>query len=101
MNLAAHLFARAETRPDHPAVIQGGESVDYRDFAGRVARTAGHLSGLGIGQGTVVALALGDDIDHLVALSALSISIWCHRSVHQLIGPVDATRRARRDDHCS
>ena len=58
MNLAALMFDVARRLPELPAVSDGRHSWNYREFAGRVARMAGGLRGLGLAPGDRVLLSL-------------------------------------------
>src|SRR5690349_20213508 len=55
------LYAQAEARPDHTAVVHRGERVSYGDLVDQVERLAQGLSEQGIGAGDAVALVLRDD----------------------------------------
>lgn len=65
-NMAAHTFAAAATRPDHPALevlAAPGELAarwTHAELAAIVRRTAGGLAALGVGRGDRVLLRLGN-----------------------------------------
>ncbi len=70
MNLADALAHHVTARPDRPALIAGDRVVLYRDLDGMVRRWAAHLHALGMRQGDVLGIALGDNIEHVLALYA-------------------------------
>ena len=72
MNIADRLTEHAGRRPDHPAIIDGARTITYAELDPLVRRTAAHLAALGIGQGDLVGLSLGDNADHLVLLYAVA-----------------------------
>ncbi len=72
MNLAAKLDHQARRRPDHPAIIENGQFLTYRQLALTVRRWAACLLGMGFGQGDVIAVALRDTTDHIVANWAIA-----------------------------
>lgn len=72
MNIADTLTGHAERRPDHPAIIDGPLTITYRELDPLVRRTAAHLAALGVGQGDIVGISLGDNADHLVLLYAVA-----------------------------
>jgi len=58
----------AESRPDAPAVTQGGMTLTYRQLDHRSNALARHLRGLGIGPEMLVGLLLDRSPDMIVAL---------------------------------
>jgi acyl-CoA synthetase (AMP-forming)/AMP-acid ligase II len=72
MNLADALSHHVRSRPDHPALVEGGRTILYRDLDPLVRRTAGHMAALGLARGEIVGVALADTADHLVALYGLA-----------------------------
>ena len=62
--------AAAET-PDAPAIVGDGQTLSYRELAGRVAALAGGLKGLGLGSGDVVAVQLPNRVEYLVSYLAI------------------------------
>ncbi len=58
MNLASLVFDVARRLPEAPAVGDDGHSWNYRELAGRAARLAGGLRGLGLMPGDRVILSL-------------------------------------------
>jgi acyl-CoA synthetase (AMP-forming)/AMP-acid ligase II len=73
LNLADALDSNARTRPEHAAIVEGGETITHAEFAARVRRTAAHLAAL-VPPGGVVGVALRDTAEHLVVLYALARS---------------------------
>jgi long-chain acyl-CoA synthetase len=59
--LMRHLYRQAEQRPDHTAVVYGGERVSFADLVEQVERLAQGLAEQGIEPGDAVALVLRDD----------------------------------------
>jgi long-chain acyl-CoA synthetase len=55
------LYAQAEQRPDHTALVYGEERVAYADLVERIERLASGLAQRGIGPGDAVGLVLRDD----------------------------------------
>lgn len=72
MNIADRLTEHAARRPDHPAIIDGARTINYAELDPLIRRTAAHFAALGIGQGDLVGLSLGDHADHLVLLYAVA-----------------------------
>ena len=72
LNVADGIFHNARRRPDHPALVDRGETITYADLADRIARTAGHLQNIGVAPRDIVGTPLNDDADHVVALMALA-----------------------------
>jgi O-succinylbenzoic acid--CoA ligase len=54
------LEQRAQTNPDHPALIYAGGAISYANLAARAAVVAGQLRRLGVARGDRVALLLGN-----------------------------------------
>jgi O-succinylbenzoic acid--CoA ligase len=54
------LEQRAQTSPEHPALIYAGRAISYADLAARVAVVAGQLRRLGVGGGDRVGLLLAN-----------------------------------------
>ena len=69
--LSRWLIRAASETPDAPAIIGGGQTLSYRELAGRVAALAGGLKGLGLGSGDVVAVQLPNRIEYLVSYLAI------------------------------
>ncbi|AWK70857.1 non-ribosomal peptide synthetase [Rhodococcus oxybenzonivorans] len=57
--------------PDAPALVFEGESLTYREFAGRVNRLARVLISEGVGPETLVALAMRRSVDLVVGMYAV------------------------------
>ena len=55
------LYAQAEARPDHTAVVYRDERVSFAELVDRIERLAQGLAEQGIGAGDAVALVLRDD----------------------------------------
>jgi long-chain acyl-CoA synthetase len=55
------LYAQAEQRPDHTALVYGDERVAFADLVERIERLASGLAQRGIGPGDAVGLVLRDD----------------------------------------
>lgn len=72
MNLAGSLRILAQSRPLHPALVTGDETILYRDLDGLVRRTASWLGSQGIARGDVIGVALDDTATHLVSIFALA-----------------------------
>lgn len=70
-NLSDVVFHYAETRPDSPALVEGGTTLSYRALAALVEQGAAWLSRLGIVPGDRVAVAMTNSIDHIVLVFAL------------------------------
>ena len=71
-NITDPLAHHARRRPDHPALIEGGRTVTYRELAPLVWRTAAHLQSRGVAPGDIVGLSLKDGIDYIVAMLGLA-----------------------------
>ncbi|MCR9136328.1 MAG: acyl-CoA synthetase [Alphaproteobacteria bacterium] len=56
----SHLARAAYVYPDHPAIIHGDMTVDYRTFYRRSRQLASSLAGLGIGKGDTVSVMLSN-----------------------------------------
>lgn len=54
------LEQRAQTNPEHPALIYDAEAISYADLAARAALAAGRLRRLGVGGGDRVGLLLAN-----------------------------------------
>lgn len=65
-NLASLLDHQAIRKPDHPAIIESGDILYYRDLAVRVRQWAGALEDAGLQSGDVIAVGLKDSADHIV-----------------------------------
>ena len=69
--LSRWLIRAASETPDAPAIGGGGQTLSYRELAGRVAALAGGLKGLGLGSGDVVAVQLPNRVEYLVSYLAI------------------------------
>ena len=68
--LAALPEARAAAEPEAPAIADDAVPLDNAAFADRVARAAALLARLGVGAGDVVAIALPNRLELVIALFA-------------------------------
>lgn len=50
-NLSRSLERQAQTRPDHPAVVEDGRAITYGELSRRVAESADHLERVGVTRG--------------------------------------------------
>src|SRR4051812_2870056 len=62
--------ARAAQQPGAPAIADDAVALDNAAFAERVARAAALLARLGVGEGDVVAIALPNRVELVIALFA-------------------------------
>jgi O-succinylbenzoic acid--CoA ligase len=65
------LEQRAQTSPDHPALIYEGRAISYADLAARAALAAGRLRRLGVGRADRVGLLLANRPEFAQLLHAL------------------------------
>ena len=63
----AVLAAYARERPHHPAVVQGGEVLDYAALDARLHRVAAALQRDGIGEGAVAAICAGMSANYAIS----------------------------------
>jgi 3-oxocholest-4-en-26-oate---CoA ligase len=70
MSVAAALRATAEASGDRTALIHGDRRIGHAELADRARRLAGALAEGGVGQGSVVAIALYNSIEYLVMVLA-------------------------------
>ncbi len=66
------VFHNARRKAATPAIEWPAGKLTYGDLAPLILRTSFHLRSLGVGVGDPVAIALGDHVDHLVALLAVA-----------------------------
>ena len=71
-NVALALEENAARRPRHPAIIDGDETLTYLEIDIKVRRLAGHLTDLGVGEGSIVGVCLSDSSEHLMILFAVA-----------------------------
>ena len=69
--LTDDLYAHADARPDHEAMVHGDERVTWAEFADRVDRLAHGLTAIGIGPGDPVALLLANSPVFVVSFMAV------------------------------
>jgi acyl-CoA synthetase (AMP-forming)/AMP-acid ligase II len=67
----AAILANSAARPDHPAVICRGETLNWGDFAARADVVAATLASLGTGPGDVVAAIAASSNDYAVLWAAV------------------------------
>lgn len=67
LNLASMLDHQARRKPAHPAIVEGENSLTHADLARKVRLWAEYLLQQGLKPGDVVAVALRDSADHIVA----------------------------------
>ncbi len=72
MNLAQLLIDSAGRRPDHPAVIFGGQQATYSDLDRRTDALAWGLKERGLGPGDIAVLMMPNSIDWIIAYYALA-----------------------------
>jgi acyl-coenzyme A synthetase/AMP-(fatty) acid ligase len=72
MNALAPILRYARTRPHTIALKDGGREITYRELAALTARTAAHLSAIGVVPRDRVGLRLRDTADHIIALLAVA-----------------------------
>jgi acyl-CoA synthetase (AMP-forming)/AMP-acid ligase II len=72
LNVADGIFHNARRRGTHPAIVEGTRTIDYRELALLVRKTAGQLREIGAKPGDIVGVALGDDSDHIISLLAVA-----------------------------
>ena len=70
MNLADALAHHASARPDRAALVQQDRVIRYDALDALVRRWAAHLTAIGLTQGAVLGIALGDTMEHVLALYA-------------------------------
>jgi long-chain acyl-CoA synthetase len=66
------LYANAQSRPAHPALIHGDERLDHADLLDRVERLAHGLAARGIGPGDAIALLLPNGPAFVTAFFAIT-----------------------------
>ena len=82
--------------PDHPAVIYGGQQLNYRDFYRRCRQLASVLAGRGIGRGDTVSVMLANTPAMLEAHYAVPM---CGAVLHRINTRLDAAVIAFQLDH--
>jgi len=71
MNICDTIANNAANRPKAVAMIEDERTLTFRDLDAFVRRTANHLHGLGVRQGSAVALCLKDTLNHFVIMLAV------------------------------
>jgi acyl-coenzyme A synthetase/AMP-(fatty) acid ligase len=71
MGVVARIFAQAGSQPAKLAVIAGERRLNYRDFAGRIARTRRFFEGQPIGPADIAVIQLADPLHAWIAGLAL------------------------------
>ncbi|WNI21512.1 amino acid adenylation domain-containing protein [Streptomyces sp. ITFR-16] len=69
-NFVRHFDAVARRTPDAPALAAGGETLTYRELAGRADRLAHVLAARGIGPESIVGIHLERGVDQIVSVLA-------------------------------
>ncbi len=88
-NLADAIAHNAKRQPDHPALIDGSCTVDYGSLYCSIVQTANHLTALGLGQGDIVGVSMGDTVDHIIVmlgvvrLGAILLPMDCRWTVEE------------------
>ncbi|MDZ7696143.1 MAG: AMP-binding protein [Deltaproteobacteria bacterium] len=72
MNLAKLLTESASRRPDHPAVISGGDQVTYFELNRRSDALAWGFKARGLDPGDIAVLMMPNSIDWITAYYALA-----------------------------
>lgn len=72
MNLASALDLHARARPDHPALIEGDQTIRYGALSGQVRRLAAHFVDRAPRSDAIIGLCLEDTARHVMALYALA-----------------------------
>ncbi len=85
--------AHADRRPDAIALVHEGTSVSYREFDERVNRCARALIAAGVGPETRVGLMIGQSVELVVAMYAVSVA---GGATFRSTPPCRASRRSSR-----
>lgn len=72
MNLADALALHARHRPDHPAVIDGDETLSHCDLHARVVGATSRLVAAGAARGDIVGVLMADSASSLVSIFAVA-----------------------------
>jgi acyl-CoA synthetase (AMP-forming)/AMP-acid ligase II len=81
------IFAHARTSPETIAVVHGGRTVSYREFAARITLARRFLSGQAIDPGRVAVLCVADILEHWIirlALRGLGVTTVSARSTQDI-----------------
>jgi long-chain acyl-CoA synthetase len=87
------LYANAQSRPAHPALIHGDERLDHADLLDRVERLAHGLAARGIGPGDAIALLLPNGPAFVTAFFAIT-------GLGAIVVPLDPQLEADERDVC-
>lgn len=71
MNYSEILRNHARNRPTHPAILDSSSGVNYGQFDKLVDAAAARLAGRGVRQGDIVALAIDERIEYMIAFYGL------------------------------
>lgn len=80
MNYSEVLRNHARNRPTHPAILDSISGVTYAQFDRLVDAAAARLSGQGVRQGDMVALAIDERIEYMIAfygLIRIGAAVFC------------------------
>jgi len=72
MSFTDSLVRHANDRPDHPAIVDGGRIISYRELDLLVSRVAANLIASGVNPNEVVAVVMRDCAEYLIAILGLA-----------------------------
>lgn len=87
------LEQRAQTNPEHPALIYNGRAISYADLAARTAQACGRLHRLGVRRGDRVALLLAGRPEFAAILHALPYLGAVAVPLNRRLSPAEIARR--------
>ena len=87
------LEQRAQTNPEHPALIYNGRAISYADLAARTAVACGRLHHLGVHRGDRVALLLAGRPEFAAVLHALPYLGAVAVPLNRRLSPVEIARQ--------
>ena len=93
-NLSDAIFDHALSRPNAPALTEGGVTVTYSQFAALVSKASVFVHDLGVQPGEVVAVVMPNSIDHIVLtfalmrISAVPLDLPTQRPAGAFVDPV-------------
>lgn len=70
-NLTTAFREQADIRPDHPAVVDAGGTLLYRDLDGATTAFARRFRRAGVAQGDLVAILLPNVLEHLLTIGGV------------------------------